>query len=52
MIEAHLIILHLPKRILTAHFVGFARHRSYSYASSQELTNCTRQDAFRQRKGS
>jgi hypothetical protein len=37
--------------ILTARCASFARQRSYSYASSQELTHRTRQNGLRFWKG-
>ncbi len=36
---------------LTARFDSFARQRSYSYASLQELPNRTRQPGFRYARG-
>lgn len=51
-LKHHLTNLFLLQTSLSARFANFARQRSYGYASSQELTNRTRQSGFRKRKDS
>lgn len=51
MSRAHLKPRILLQQALAARFASFARQHSYGYASSQELSNRTRQRLFRYGRG-